>query len=88
MSRFRRVIDPERLSIGLVISAMDAHVMLRIFAGTQSGASGVSLEPFIRAIHVAFAAGVVASILGAAVLMMRGEHRSWEQSYEPVRVDR
>lgn len=87
MSRFRRVIDPERLSIGLVISAMDPHVMLRTFAGTQSGASG-SASTLIRAIHVAFAAGVVASILGAAVSMMRGEHRSWEQSYEPVRVDR
>ena len=74
MSRFRRLIDP--------------HVMLRIFAGTQSGASGVSLEPFIRGIHVTFAAGVVASILGAAVSMMRGEHRSWEHACEPVRVDR
>ena len=62
--------------------------MLRIFAGTQSGASGVSLEPFIRAIHVAFAAGVVANILGATVSMMRREHRSWEHANEPVRVER
>jgi hypothetical protein len=62
--------------------------MLRIFAGTQSGASGVSLEPFIRGIHVTFAAGVVASILGAAVSMMRGERHSWEHASEPVRVER
>lgn len=25
---------------------------------------------------------------GAGVSMIRGEHRSWEQSCEPVRVDR
>jgi hypothetical protein len=25
---------------------------------------------------------------GAGVSMMRGEHRSWEQSYQPVRVAR
>ncbi|HEX8939190.1 MAG TPA: MFS transporter [Candidatus Limnocylindrales bacterium] len=75
------------LSIGLVTSAMDPHVMLRIFAGTQAGTSGVNLEPFINALHLAFAAGVVASSLGAAVSLMRGEHRSWEPGYQTVRVD-
>ena len=52
--------------------------MLRIFAGTQSGASGVSLELDVDS----------PDELGAAVSMMRGEHRSWEHAYEPVRVDR
>ena len=78
MSRFRRVIAPERLSIGVVTSTMDPRVMLRIFAGTQSGASGVSLELDVDS----------PDELGAAVSMMRGEHRSWEHAYEPVRVDR
>ena len=78
MSRFRGLIDRERPSIGLVTSAMDPHVMLRIFPGTQSGASGVSPK-----LDVA-----VPDELGAAVSMMRGEHRSWEQSYQPVRVAR
>jgi EmrB/QacA subfamily drug resistance transporter len=68
------------LSIGLVTSAMDPQVMLRIFAGTQTGATGIDLQPFIGALHVAFAAGVVASAVGAGISLMRGEHVSWEDA--------
>jgi hypothetical protein len=88
LSRFRCLIDPERpsqrsgdLGDG---SAHDA----RIFPGTQSGVSGVRLEPLILAIHVACAASVGASILGAAVATMGGQHRSAEHVDAPVRVDR
>lgn len=75
------------LAIGLVTSAMDPQVMLRIFAGTQTGATGVNLEPFIRAIHLAFLAGLVASVIGAGVSMLRGGHRSWEPAMEAVRTE-
>jgi EmrB/QacA subfamily drug resistance transporter len=76
------------LSIGLVTSAMDPRVMLEIFAGTQVGATGIDLSPFISALHVAFGAGVVASAIGALVSLMRGEHVSWEDSREQVLVGR
>ena len=54
--------------------------MVAIFAGTQAGSSGIDMGPFISALHLAFAAGVVASLLGAGVSLLRGEHRSWEPS--------
>ena len=69
------------LAIGLVTSAMDPKVLLGVFSGTQLGASGIDLAPFMNALHLAFGAGVVASVIGAGVSLMRGGHRSWD---EPV----
>lgn len=66
------------LSIGLVTSAMDPQVMLKIFSGTQVGSSGLNLDPFIRALHLAFGAGIVASVLGAIVSAARGRHQDWD----------
>ena len=67
------------LAIGLMTSAMDPKVLVAVFSGTQVGASGIDLGPFINALHIAFAAGVVASLVGAAISLMRGGHRSWEE---------
>ncbi len=75
------------LSIGLVTTAMDPQVLLAVFSGTQVGAQGINLDPFISALHVAFAAGVVASFVGAGVSLMRGGHQSWEPARETVNVD-
>ncbi|HLX33711.1 MAG TPA: MFS transporter [Candidatus Limnocylindrales bacterium] len=66
------------LAIGLMTSAMDPKVMVAVFSGTQTGTAGINLRPFIGALHVAFAAGVVVSLIGAGVSLMRGGHRSWE----------
>ena len=66
------------LAIGLITSAMDPKVMVAVFTGTQSGSRGIDLGPFISALHIAFAAGVVASALGAVISLMRGGHRSWD----------
>ena len=46
------------LSIGLVSSVMDPSVLLAIFSGTQVGTAGIDMEPFIQALHIAFAVGV------------------------------
>jgi EmrB/QacA subfamily drug resistance transporter len=70
------------LAIGLVTSAMDPSVLLAVFSGTQVGSSGIDLAPFIGALHLAFAAGVVVSLIGAGVSLMRGGHRSWEPAVE------
>jgi MFS family permease len=67
------------LAIGLITSAMDPTVMVAVFAGTQTGSQGIDLQPFITALHIAFGAGVVASVIGAVVSALRGEHRSWEE---------
>jgi len=67
------------LAIGLVTSAMDPTVLVSIFSGTQVGGQGIDMGPFIGALHVAFAAGVVASLAGAVVSMMRGGNRSWTE---------
>lgn len=67
------------LAIGLVTSAMNPSVLVAIFSGTQVGGGGIDLGPFMNALHVAFGAGVVASLVGAGVSLMRGEHRSWEE---------
>jgi hypothetical protein len=67
------------LAIGLVTSAMNPSVLVSIFSGTQVGGQGIDLGPFIGALHVAFAAGVVASLAGAVVSMMRGANRSWTE---------
>jgi MFS family permease len=66
------------LAIGLVTSSMDPKVLVAIFSGTQIGGQGISLAPFMNALHIAFGAGVVASALGAVASLMRGEHRSFE----------
>jgi MFS family permease len=66
------------LAIGLITSAMDPKVMVAVFAGTQTGSAGIDLQPFIDALHIAFGAGVVASVVGAIISALRGEHRSWE----------
>ena len=66
------------LAIGLVTSSMDPKVLVAIFSGTQIGGQGISLAPFMNALHLAFGAGVVASALGALASLMRGEHRSFE----------
>jgi MFS family permease len=66
------------LSIGLVASAVDPSVLLAIFSGTQAGTSGLDMGPFISALHIAFAVGVVASVLGAIVSASRGRHRGFD----------
>ncbi len=66
------------LAIGLVSASMDPKVLLAVFSGAQVGGQGISLGPFINALHLAFLAGVVASALGAVASLMRGEHRSYE----------
>jgi EmrB/QacA subfamily drug resistance transporter len=68
------------LAIGLMTTAMDPREMVAIFAGTQSGTAGINLQPFIDALHIAFGAGVVASLIGAAISLMRGGNRSWEET--------
>ncbi len=76
------------LAIGLVTSAMNPSVLVAVFSGTQLGAHGIDLGPFMNALHLAFGAGVVASAVGAGVSMMRGEHRSWEHVPVGVADDR
>ena len=75
------------LAIGLVSASMDPKVLVAVFSGTQIGGSGISLAPFINALHLAFLAGVVASALGAVASLMRGEHRSYEGTDEPIRLE-
>jgi len=58
---------------------MDPRVLVAVFSGTQTGASGIDLGPFINALHIAFAAGVIASLIGAGISLMRGGHRSWQE---------
>ncbi len=74
------------LSVGLVTSAMDPKVMLSIFSGTQVGTSGVDLRPFMDALHLAFAVGVLVSLLATGVSLMRGAHRPM-LAHVPVAVD-
>jgi EmrB/QacA subfamily drug resistance transporter len=76
------------LAIGLVSASMDPKVLVAVFSGTQIGGSGISLAPFINALHMAFLAGVVASALGAVASLMRGEHRSYEAADEPAGLER
>jgi EmrB/QacA subfamily drug resistance transporter len=65
------------ISIGLVASVVDPSVLLAIFSGTKLGASGIDMAPFISALHLAFAVGFVASVLGAIVSASRGRHREF-----------
>ena len=67
------------LAIGLITTAMSPEVMVSVFSGTQTGTSGIDLTPFIEALRLAFAAGVVVSLIGAVVSLLRGGHRSWEE---------
>ena len=68
------------LAIGLLTSSMSPKVLIAIATGAQSGSAGISTQPFIQALHVAFVAGIVASLLGAVISSLRGEHRGWEAS--------
>ncbi|HET9613719.1 MAG TPA: MFS transporter [Candidatus Limnocylindrales bacterium] len=68
------------LALGLVTSVVKPDVLLAVFSGTQTGAAGIDLGPFITALRLAFAVGVVASIIGAVVSAMRGGHRSHEET--------
>jgi MFS family permease len=63
------------IAIGLVTTAMDPDALLQIFSGSTSGPSGISMVPFVSALHLAFWAGVGASLLGAAVSYARGSHQ-------------
>jgi len=72
------------LAIGLVSASMDPKVLVAIFSGTQIGGHGISLAPFMNALHLAFLAVVVASALGAVASLMRGEHRSYEGESRPA----
>ena len=73
------------LSIGLVASVVDPKTMLAIFSGTQIGARGVNLDPFMTALHIAFGVGAVASFIGAVVSALRGPHPADEPETEPTR---
>jgi len=67
------------LALGIVTSVVPPDTLLSVFSGTQSGSTGIDLGPFIGALHLAFAIGVVASLLGAVVSAMRGGHRVHEE---------
>jgi len=73
------------LSIGLVASVVDPKTMLAIFSGTQIGAQGVDVAPFMTALHIAFGVGAVASFVGAVVSAMRGPHPVDEAEAAPAR---
>ena len=66
------------LAVGLLTSSMNPKVLVSIATGVQTGGAGIDTTPFINALHVAFIAGIAASVVGAAISAMRGEHRSWE----------
>lgn len=71
------------IAIGLMTSAMDPEVMVAVFSGTQVGAEGIDLGPFIDALHIAFAAGLVASVIGAVVSAGRGDDRPTGRTETP-----
>jgi hypothetical protein len=68
------------LALGLVTSVVPPQTLLAVFSGAQTGSAGIDLGPFVSALRLAFAVGVGASIVGAAVSAMRGGHRSHEES--------
>ena len=49
------------------------------FPARRSAATASASRRSSNALHLAFLAGVVASVLGALVSLMRGEHRSYER---------
>ncbi len=63
------------LALGLVTSVVNPEVLLAVFSGAQTGSAGIDLGPFIEALQLAFAVGVVFSLLGAVVSAMRGGHQ-------------
>jgi MFS family permease len=67
------------LALGLVTSVVPPQTLLAVFSGAQTGSTGIDLGPFVSALRLAFAVGVGASIVGAAVSAMRGGHRSHEE---------
>ena len=67
------------LALGLVTSVVPPDTLLAVFSGTQTGAAGIDLGPFIGALHLAFIVGVGVSIVGAIVSSMRGGHRLHDQ---------
>jgi MFS family permease len=71
------------LAIGLVTTSMDPSVLAAVFSGTQVGGAGIDMGPFINALHVAFAAGLVVSLIGAVISATRGGHRSWDGEAGP-----
>ena len=74
------------LSIGLVASVVDPSVLLGIFSGSQVGADGIDMAPFITALHIAFGVGVVASLLGAVVSASRGKQDAFDEATVPSQV--
>jgi MFS family permease len=67
------------LALGLVTSVVDPQTLLAVFSGTQTNASGIDLGPFISALQLAFAVGVVFSLIGAVVSAMRGGNVSADE---------
>ena len=68
------------LAIGLMTSAMDPQgARGRSSPGPRPARPGSTSEPFINALHIAFGAGVIASLIGAGISLMRGGHRSWRR---------
>jgi hypothetical protein len=63
------------LALGLVTSVVNPEVLLAVFSGAQTGSAGIDLGPFIEALQIAFAVGVVFSLLGAVVSAIRGGHQ-------------
>jgi MFS family permease len=72
------------LALGIVTSVVNPEVLLAVFSGAQTGASGIDLDPFIHALQLAFAIGVVFSIIGAVVSAMRGAHTVEDEVGTPV----
>jgi EmrB/QacA subfamily drug resistance transporter len=67
------------LALGLVTSVVDPQTLLAVFSGTQTNATGIDLGPFISALQLAFAVGVVFSLIGAVVSAMRGGHTAEDE---------
>jgi EmrB/QacA subfamily drug resistance transporter len=72
------------LALGLVTSVVPPDTLLAVFSGKQTGSAGIDLGPFIGALHLAFAVGVLASVVGALVSVMRGGHRVPEDAVRPA----
>ncbi|HEY7131532.1 MAG TPA: MFS transporter, partial [Candidatus Limnocylindrales bacterium] len=72
------------LALGLVTSVVNPEVLLAVFSGAQTGSAGIDLDPFIHALQLAFAVGVVFSIIGAVVSAMRGAHSAEEELGAPI----
>ena len=72
------------LALGIVTSVVPPDTLLSVFSGTHTDSTGIDLGPFIGALHLAFAIGVVASLAGAVVSAMRGGHRVHEDVARPA----